>query len=644
VHVPQELTVRFTLQLSLAVTLPHSLPSRKQNAASVSGAHVQTLSPPHTWADVHVPHEPTVRLTPQLSVAVTLPQVLPNRAQNSASVSHTHTLLPLQVDGDGHVPHGLTVRLMSQLSKPVTLPQVLPNRAQNSASVSHTHTLLPLQVDGDGHVPHGLTVRLTPQLSSAVTLPHVFPNREQNATSVSLVQPHTFAVPPPPHETPFPEHAPHELTVRLTPQLSMAITPPQFLPSLKQKAMSVSAAQQTLLPHVCGDVHVPHDITVRPIPQLSKAVTLPQFLPSREQKAAFVSEAQAQTLSAPHVCGDAHTPQEPIVRLTPQLSLAVTLPQFLPSREQKAASVSGTQAHTSSPPHVSGNVHVPHEPTLRLAPQLSSAMTLPQFLPNRTQKAVSVSDTQAQTLSPPQFFGNVHIPHEPTVRFTPQLSLAVTLPQFFPSLEQKTVLFSGMQTQTLSPPHVFGETHVPHEPTARLAPQLSSAVTWPQFLPIRKQKAVSVSETQMQTFSSPHVSGNVHVPHEPTVRLTPQLSLAVTLPQFLLNRAQNTVSASGAQAQTLVTPQTSGNVHVPHESTVRLTPQLSVAVTLPQFLLNRAQNTGSVSHTHTLSAPQVWGDLHVPQKPTVRLTPQLSLAETLPQFFPSREQNALSVS
>ena len=39
-------------------------------------------------------------------------------------------------------------------------------------------------------------------------------------------------------------------------------------------------------------------------------------------------------------------PQLLTVRLAPQLSVPVTLPQFLASREQKAASLSGVQAAT----------------------------------------------------------------------------------------------------------------------------------------------------------------------------------------------------------------------------------------------------------------------------------------------------------
>jgi hypothetical protein len=50
-----------------------------------------------------------------------------------------------------------------------------------------------------------------------------------------------------------------------------------------------------------------------------------------------------------------------------------------------------------------------------------------------------------------------------------------------------------------------------------------------------------------QTFAvppPPHVLGEVHVPHDPTVRALPQLSVPETEPQFLLKRPQNAESPS----------------------------------------------------------------------------------------------------
>jgi hypothetical protein len=82
-------TVRVAPQLSAAVTTLQVLPSREQNAASVSGVHTQTFEPLHVCGALHEPHV-TVRLLPQLSAAVTAPHVLPSREQNAASVSGSH--------------------------------------------------------------------------------------------------------------------------------------------------------------------------------------------------------------------------------------------------------------------------------------------------------------------------------------------------------------------------------------------------------------------------------------------------------------------------------------------------------------------------------------------------------------------------
>ena len=90
---------------------------------------------------------------------------------------------------------------------------------------------------------------------------------------------------------------------------------------------------------------------------------------------------------------------------------------------------------------------------MRDVPQLSAAVTAPQFFPRREQKVVSFSGEQVQTLvvqtSVPE-----QVPQEATVREVPQLSGAVTEPQSFPRREQKVVSFSGAHTQTLVPLHV----------------------------------------------------------------------------------------------------------------------------------------------------------------------------------------------
>jgi hypothetical protein len=459
--------------------------------------------PPHvTPVPLQVPQDVTVRLVPQLSAAVTLPQFLPSREQNAASPSYVqpHTFAvppPAHVCGDAHVPHGVTVRLVPQLSAAVTLPQFFPSRVQNGASPSYVqpHTLAvppPAHVTPVPlHVPHEAAVRAPPQLSVPVTLPQFFPSRLQNAVSPSYVQPHTFAVPPPPHVTPVPLQVPHEPTVRAPPQLSVPDTLPQFFTSRVQNAAFVSAVQpQTfavpLPPHVTPvPLHAPQDATVRVVPQLSAAVTLPQFFPRRVQNAVSPSYVQPHTFAVPppaQVCGDVHVPQS-AVRDDPQLSFDVTLPQFFPSRVQNAPVVSAVQPHTFAvppPPHVTPvPEHVP-QLAVREAPQLSFATTLPQFFPSRVQNAVSVSVVQPHTFAapPPPHVTPVpeQAPHEATVRDAPQLSVPSTLPQFFPSRMQNAVSVSPVQPHTFAvppPAQVCGDVHVPHDDTVRPVPQLS---------------------------------------------------------------------------------------------------------------------------------------------------------------------------
>jgi hypothetical protein len=73
--------------------------------------------------------------------------------------------------------------------------------------------------------------------------------------------------------------------------------------------------------------------------------------PWREQKVASLSGAQVHTLLALQVWPLPQVPQE-ADRVAPQLSAAVTVPQFFPWRLQKVALLSGTQAHTLLAPQV----------------------------------------------------------------------------------------------------------------------------------------------------------------------------------------------------------------------------------------------------------------------------------------------------
>jgi hypothetical protein len=396
-------------------------------------------------------------------------------------------------------------------------PHTLPNRAQNIRSDSthpHAFGMTAPHVVGAAHVPQ-LAVRDVPQLSTAVTLPQLLPRREQNAASGSPWQPQTFAIPPPAHVCGDVQPAPmlQSGTNRLLPQLSTAAKLPQFLPSLTQNIRSDSTHPHTfaaMAPQIWGETQVPHDGTVRALPQLSIADTLPQLLPSREQNAASVSDAHTHTFDPLHVAGGTQVPQS-VTRELPQLSGAATTPQFFASRVQNAALLSPVQPHTFAvplPPQVCrGAQPAPmlQSGTNRLLPQLSTAAKLPQFLPNRAQNAASLSGAHTHTLPALHIAGALHAP-QLVVRELPQLSPAVTLPQFFPSREQKLASPSYAQPQTFAvppPAQVCGAPHVPHEGTVRDAPQLSLAVTLPQFLPSREQKFASPSYAQPHTFAVP---------------------------------------------------------------------------------------------------------------------------------------------
>jgi hypothetical protein len=93
------------------------------------------------------------------------------------------------------------------------------------------------------HVPQELTLRGAPQLSLPLSAPHWAPAFVQNVGSLSGVQPHWFAVPPPPHDSPVPEHVPHEATLRGDPQLSVPLIAPQLAPAFAQNVASLSGMQ-----------------------------------------------------------------------------------------------------------------------------------------------------------------------------------------------------------------------------------------------------------------------------------------------------------------------------------------------------------------------------------------------------------------
>ncbi len=78
--------------------------------------------------------------------------------------------------------------------------------------------------------------------SAVTTSPELYVVDEDHAAALQLLllEPHTLAVPPPPHVAGAVQ-VPHELTVRVVPQLSAAVTAPQFLPRREQNCAFVSA-------------------------------------------------------------------------------------------------------------------------------------------------------------------------------------------------------------------------------------------------------------------------------------------------------------------------------------------------------------------------------------------------------------------
>ena len=63
--------------------MPQVLPSRVQKVGSVSGGQAHAPPPVQTAGVVQVPQLATVRDTPQASLAVAAPQLLPRRAQKA---------------------------------------------------------------------------------------------------------------------------------------------------------------------------------------------------------------------------------------------------------------------------------------------------------------------------------------------------------------------------------------------------------------------------------------------------------------------------------------------------------------------------------------------------------------------------------
>jgi hypothetical protein len=214
------------------------------------------------------------------------------------------------------------------------------------------------------------------------------------------------------------------------------------MPAVHDGLVDGTNPQTPLIEHVCGYWHVPHEETVRVVPQLSVPDLAPQFFQIRLQNAVSPSYVQPHLFGVPpppHVCPFGHVPQFTVIG-KPQLSLSVTSPQFLPSRLQNAVSPSYVQPHlfgVPPPPHVCADEHVPQF-TVRDVPQLLFAVKLSQFLLYCVQNAVSVSGTHGLHFPSTPHVTPVplHTPHVYTLRYVPQLSGPVAMPQILPWREQ----------------------------------------------------------------------------------------------------------------------------------------------------------------------------------------------------------------
>jgi hypothetical protein len=261
-------------------------------------------------------------------------------------------------------------------------------------------------------------------------------------------QPQTLATPAP-AQVEVPGQVLPQLTVRGRPQLSVPENDPQFLPLAAQKSVFDCGQPQTLATPPPAQVEVPGQVlpqlAVRGRPQLSVPEKDPQFLLLAAQKS--VSDCgQPQTLATPPPA-QVEVPGQVLpqlaVRGRPQLSVPVTVPQFLPWAEQKSASVCGQPQTFVVPPPP--QVEVPGQvfPQLigRTTPQLSMVDSDPQFFISWPQRTASVLGRQPQTfgLPPPPHWSNL-LAHmvlpQSAVRGRPQLSVPVKVPQSLPLLAQ----------------------------------------------------------------------------------------------------------------------------------------------------------------------------------------------------------------
>ena len=166
-------------------------------------------------------------------------------------------------------------------------------------------------------------VTVPPQLFGIV--PHTLPP----VHAVSGVQQVFGAGPVEPSHTWVAAQPGVQIAVCVAPQLLVAVTDPHVACRRVQNAASVSSTHPhaPLELHVAGAVHVPHEVMVRLMPQLSGAVTAPQALPMRAHICGSVSRVQHTLTGVAGACEHSDPPVQAAHATTvPQLS--VTLPHF----------------------------------------------------------------------------------------------------------------------------------------------------------------------------------------------------------------------------------------------------------------------------------------------------------------------------
>jgi hypothetical protein len=432
--------------------------------------------PPHVWFAGHVPQ---LSVLPQPSPAGPQPTAVPP-GPAFAHVRETHVVAVPHWFGVPPPPHEAPPVQLPQLSVPPQPSDCVPQLALSAVQVVFVH------VPG---VPHSLGPA-APQTCGEVQVPHMSVPPQPSPAVPQLIE-----TPPAPAlahvlGTHIPGGLPHALAVPAPPHVSGAVQVPQ---------LSVPPQPSACVPHVApSSVHVfgvqvcaaPQTLGVPPPPQLSSPVHVPQLAIVPPQP----SPAGPQLIAVPpgpafaHVFGT-HMPgglphwfaipapphvsgevQVPHIRVPPQPSACS--PQFAP----RSPHVLGTQAlgdpqvlAVPPPPHVSGAVQVPH---IRVPPQPSPAGPQVAAVPPGPALAHVIGthgffasgggSGVAQTPgfpSTPHFWPFEHVPHWSR------------LPQPSPIGPQLTPLAShvvGMQPfdppQTLGlppPPHVSGALQLP---------------------------------------------------------------------------------------------------------------------------------------------------------------------------------------